>query len=298
MKLDHSAIETKEVLSWKGLHLLNFSQSSCSQKVRILLSEKQLAYSSREINLKKLEHTTSWYLGINARGVVPVLIDDGDVHIESNDILGYLDERYPSEQSWIPQGEEQAQTARELLALEDQLHPDLRVVTMGFLAPAKMMAKSEEELAAYLANGPEDAYRLEQIAWWREFGRNGINEQQAQDAVLAFHAAFSRLEQLLAGREWLVADHPTIADIAWFINIHRLVLAGYPLAHHPSVEAYYRRMLARPAFAKEISKGPLPVRLLAPLYRLYRKISGTNLGKVYAEVFNDQTEAKVEGAAQ
>ena len=42
MKLSADQIQTKEVLDWQGVHLLNFSQSSCSQKVRILLSEKGL----------------------------------------------------------------------------------------------------------------------------------------------------------------------------------------------------------------------------------------------------------------
>ena len=47
MLLDPAQVQTKEVLGWEGLHLLNFSQSSCSQKVRILLREKGLPYRSR-----------------------------------------------------------------------------------------------------------------------------------------------------------------------------------------------------------------------------------------------------------
>ena len=31
-------IQTKEILEWKGIHLLNFANSSCSQKLRIYLS--------------------------------------------------------------------------------------------------------------------------------------------------------------------------------------------------------------------------------------------------------------------
>jgi glutathione S-transferase len=277
MLLDPAQVQTKEVLGWEGLHLLNFSQSSCSQKVRILLREKGLPYRSREIDLKKLEHTTPWYLGINSRGVVPALIDDGDVHIESNDILTYLEDRYPSEESWIPSGESERLAALELLELESALHDHLRAITMGFLAPRKMMGKSEAELEAYLANGPDDAYRKRQVEWWREFARNGVSNTQVRKAVLAFSDAFSRLEQRLNNNQWLVTDHPTVVDIAWFINIHRAALAGYPLERHPAVREYYLRMLDRPAFRTEINKGPLPLRILSPIYRFFRRVSGTSL---------------------
>ena len=277
MLVDPTQVQTKEVLGWQGLHLLNFSLSSCSQKVRILLREKGLPYRSHEIDLKKLEHTTAWYLGINPRGVVPVLVDNGDVHIESNDILTYLEDRYPSEPSWIPAGGSEEQEARELLELENALHDHLRVVTMGFLAPRKMMKKSEAELDAYLSNGPVDPYRQRQIEWWREFGRKGFSREQVREAVLAFHDAFLRLERRLNDHEWLVADHPTVVDIAWFISIHRAYLAGYPLDRHPAVERVYRRMLDRPAFRTEINKGPLPVRILSPIYRLFRRARGTSL---------------------
>lgn len=277
MLLAPKEVRTRAVLEWKGLHLLNFSQSSCSQKVRILLREKQLPYRSREIDLKKLEHTTTWFLGINPHGVVPVLIDNGDVHIESNDILRYLEDRYPSEQSWIPAGEAEEQLAIELLALESAIHIHLRVITMGFLAPRKMMEKSDAELDAYIANGPEDLDRQQQVEWWRHFAKAGVTDDEVREAITAFNKAFAQLEGLLSKQQWLVADHPTIVDIAWFINIHRAVLAGYPLDNHPAVKHYYRRMLQRPAFFTEINKGPLPLRMLAPIYRFFRRINGTSL---------------------
>ncbi|MEO1045922.1 MAG: glutathione S-transferase family protein [Pseudomonadota bacterium] len=299
MKLDKSDIATGEVLAWKGLHLLNNAQSSCSQKIRVLLAEKGLAYRSREIDLKKLEHTTPWFLGINPRGVVPVLVDNGDVHIESNDILAYLEERYPGEESWFPTNAEEEREAQKLLDLEASLHPQLRAITMGFLAPNKMMTKSEAELEAYLANGPDNSYRQEQVQWWRNFADNGISRDDARDAVSAFHQAFCQLEIRLGKAEWLIADHPTVVDIAWFINIHRLALAGYPLDEHPALAVYYQRLLKRPAWAREISKAPFALRLAAPLYRLLRRLQGSHLAPVYAELepFHANTPSETVSAA-
>ena len=91
MKLDITDIKTKEVLSWEGIHLLHFKGSACSQKLRIFLNLKNIDWHSHEINLIKQEQFSEWFLGINPRGLVPTLVDNGEVHIESNDIMMYLD---------------------------------------------------------------------------------------------------------------------------------------------------------------------------------------------------------------
>ena len=36
------------------------------------------------------ENLKDYFLGINPRGLLPAIVHDGDVHIESNDILTYL----------------------------------------------------------------------------------------------------------------------------------------------------------------------------------------------------------------
>ena len=91
VKLLPSDILTTEVLEWKGLNLFHFQSSSCSQKTRILLSEKGVEWESHPINLMTHENFTHWFLGINPRGLVPVIVHNGEVHIESNDIMRYID---------------------------------------------------------------------------------------------------------------------------------------------------------------------------------------------------------------
>lgn len=279
MRLETDIIRTKEVLSWQGLHLLNFAQSSCSQKVRILLGEKGLAYKSHEIDLKKLEHTTPWFLGLNPRGVVPVLVHDGDIHIESNDILTYLEAAFPSAQSWVPETRGERHEARKLMDLEALLHDHLRVITMGFLAPRRLMAKSEAELKAYKANGPDNDYRNQQIAWWRDFGEHGVSQAETLLAIEAFDEAFDILNAHLEERDYLVANRPTLADISWFISVHRLTIAGYPISRYERLEDWYSVLLSRPAFSTEIAKAPFSMRIAGPLYRLSRRLRGTDLSR-------------------
>ncbi len=91
VQLVDSDIKTREVLGWKGVHVLHFAGSSCSQKLRIFLNLKGIPWESHPIDLPGNENFRPWFLGINPRGLVPVLVHDGAVHIESNDIIQYLE---------------------------------------------------------------------------------------------------------------------------------------------------------------------------------------------------------------
>ena len=85
----------KEVLDFKGLHLYHSHLSNCSMRVRMALEEKNLAWTSHHFDLPKKEHITPEYFGINPNGVVPTLVHDGVVIIESDDIIDHIDKTFP-----------------------------------------------------------------------------------------------------------------------------------------------------------------------------------------------------------
>ncbi|MEM8767952.1 MAG: glutathione S-transferase family protein [Pseudomonadota bacterium] len=237
MQLPDSDIKTREVLTWEGLHLLHYDLSSCSQKVRILMGELGINYVSHPINLMRDEQRSDWYRGINPRAVVPVLVHDGAVHIESNDIIEYLDRSFAEEgASFLPVGEAEQAQMHELMRLEDQRHPDLRTVTFTYLAP-------DPSDHAPTVSGEDFGY----------LGR--------------FHDAFSQLNERLASQPFLLGQRMTLADISWFITLHRLNLAGYPFSEHRHLHDYLRRISERPAFRKEVAAGPLMLRLGGSVYR-------------------------------
>ena len=103
VQLVESDIKTREVLDWKGLHVLHFMGSSCSQKLRVFLNLKGIPWESHHVDLTANENFRPWFLGINPRGLVPVLVHDGAVHIESNDIIAYLEKTFPQPRSF-PKG--------------------------------------------------------------------------------------------------------------------------------------------------------------------------------------------------
>ena len=76
--------------------LYEFGNSVCCQKVRIVLTEKGLDWESREVNLFRAEQYDPDYLKLNPAGVVPTLVDNEAVLIESSLICEYLNEAYPT----------------------------------------------------------------------------------------------------------------------------------------------------------------------------------------------------------
>ncbi|MBW2312710.1 MAG: glutathione S-transferase family protein [Deltaproteobacteria bacterium] len=280
MQIADDQIRTSEVRNWKGIHLLHFSDSSCSQKVRILLREKQIPWESHPVDLARQKHVTPWFLGINPRGVVPVLVHDGVVHVESNDILEYLDDHVPSPaEPYLPQTDHERSVARESLDLEDSLHMELRTITMGFLFPASLVAKSPKTLERYANQGAPDPKRDKEIAWWRRFAEIGIPDDEGRAAAEAFGGAFARLDARLAEAPWLLGDRISLLEIAWFISVHRLDLAGYPLERHPRLGAHYEMLRTRPAFAAEAA-GAFVTGSFIRAYRAYRRLRRTTLRDV------------------
>ena len=77
------------------IELYHNAMSTCSQKVRLVLAEKGLAWTSRELDLRKSEHLAPDYLRLNPDGVVPTLVVDGAVVRESTVIVEYLDDAFP-----------------------------------------------------------------------------------------------------------------------------------------------------------------------------------------------------------
>ena len=166
--------------AWKGIHILHYAGSSCSQKLRIFLNLKGIPWESHLVDLSKNENFGPWFLGINPRGLVPVLVHDGAVHIESNDIITYLERKFPVPKL-IPTGFENEVAA--LLHHEDELHLDLRTLSFRFVFDRRGPAKSTEALQSYAANGSgtvrgvADREKAHQIEFWNMTAREGLTDQ-------------------------------------------------------------------------------------------------------------------------
>ena len=260
VQLIDSDIKTREVLGWKGVHILHYSGSSCSQKLRIFLNLKGILWESHLVDLHANENFRPWFLGINPRGLVPVLVHDGVVHIESNDIISYLEKVFPTPKL-IPAGFENEVAA--LLKHEDNLHLDLRTLSFRFVFAPPGPPKPPEALQSYAANGSgtvqgiKDHDKAIQIEFWERTTKEGFTDEAARASAQNFFAEFNKLDQRLAGAPFLLGEAVSILDIAWFVYAHRLSLAGYPIARlHPRIGTWLEKLGARPEFAKEVAAPP------------------------------------------
>lgn len=248
------------MLDWRGVHLLHARGSSCSQKVRIFLNLKNISWHSHEIDLKANENHTDWYLGINPRGLVPCLVHNGQVHIESNDILAYLEACFP-EPALMPEG--MRDRIGEHLEIENELHTDLRVLTFRFVIPSRAGAiKNIDALErlqrhAGTINGKPDPGTERELKFWQSANRNGITDEQVARAAQRFHAALGKLDWELAHHEFCLGSELTVVDIAWYVYVTRLQAAGYPVMElHPRVGAWHARLDAMKAFHSEVQQPP------------------------------------------
>src|SRR4026207_2005466 len=91
-----------------------------SFKVRIVLAEKDLAWTARPVALLKFEHLRPEYLRLNPNGVVPTLVHDGEVVLESSVICQYLDEVF-SEPALMPADPYARAQARTWLKVFDEI---------------------------------------------------------------------------------------------------------------------------------------------------------------------------------
>ncbi len=147
------------------------------------------------------------------------------------------------------------------------LNPALRVPTL-VLDDGRGLGESGAILW-YLARGtrfvPDDAYEQAQVLQWIFFEQYdhepniavarfwlmyAPNPEQYADALPARHEggyrALAAMERRLTGREYLVGERLSIADIALYGYTHVAGEGGFDLAGFPAVEAWLARVAAEP----------------------------------------------------
>ena len=276
VKLRQEDIKTKEVLSWKGLHLFHFTFSACSMKTRIFLGLKNIDYTGHHINLQKKENFSPFFQGITPRSLLPVLVDDGEVHIESNDILEYLDNKFPANRL-IPS--DKKEEINQMMIEENNLHLDIRNVTFKFLVPrflnrVNIQEKTESKATLNGASDPADDLNRH---FWEKYKKEGITDEVATKSLLSLKLHLEEINEKLSHHTYILGNELTLPDIAWFIYVSRLKAAKYPIhILHPNVNDWFESLLKKEVFAKE-TKTPKIIKAISYIFYVFQKYNGWSI---------------------
>jgi glutathione S-transferase len=235
------------------LILYHHNISVCAQKVRIALEEKGLPFEARHVDLMKGEHVAPEFLKINPRGLVPVLVHDGDAICESTVILEYLEDAFPLHplRPVTPKGRAQMRLWEKWP--DDGLH--VACGTLSFACIFGQQVRSNHDRAALeerLAKLPDKARAARQ----RQLLEHGFAAPFVRDAILLHDKVLAEMERDLAGRAWLAGSDYTLADVAmtpYVVRLDRLGLAAM-WERRPQVGRWYERIKARPSFDAAIAR--------------------------------------------
>lgn len=233
------------------LELVNNGISTCSQRVRFVLEEKGLPYIDRRVDLVAGEHLSAEYLALNPNGVVPTLLHDGRVIIESSVINEYLNELFP-DVSLVPEHPaERAQMRAWVQHLDEVMTPAIRYPSFQQFFGGALRGMSDEERRAFAGRLP---LRKDFVL---EIDANGFPAYKLDAAMERIQMSLSRMEAALTSTRWMAHDMFTLADIAMMPSIVRLEDLGLASLwdERPQVADWYQRLQAKPAFARTYGPG-------------------------------------------
>jgi len=230
------------------LVLYHASHSTCSQKVRMVLHEKGIAFDEVRIDLAKKQQLAPDYLALNPNGVVPTLVDDGTPIIESSVICEYLDEKYP-QNPLVPHDLVQRARMRAWLHyIEEVAVAAIRVPSFNRAFLYRFKGQDQEQFETNeIGPRPVRKELFQRMGSPRGFSRKEVDKSLGELAETC-----RRMDEAISrAGPWLMGEQFTLADILVMPSIDRMADLGLSRVwegRYPAVARWYERLQARPAF--------------------------------------------------
>lgn len=235
------------------LELYHNEMSVCAQKVRICLTEKNLEWQGHHLNLRRDEQFDPVYLKLNPNAVVPTLVNNGFVVIDSTFINEYINDAFPDPPLAPPDPEGRATMRAWTKQLDDTVHAATAVVTMSIAFRYQFLnANSEEELEAQIEKVPNAAKRESKRAMIYE----GVQSAQFPGAVRRLVKLLDDMEAKLEQGPWLAGETYSLADIgftSYITRIEHLRLTDW-IESRPNLARWFERVTARPSFDEGLGR--------------------------------------------
>ncbi len=181
------------------------------RRVRLTAAVLGLELEEKKLDFAKGEHKNPEYLALNPNGAVPTLVDGDFVLTESRAIMQYLASKKP-ESGLLPR-DEAARADVSRWQFWDAAHFSPQVGTLAF----------ERMLKGMLGLGEPDQAK--------------INE-----ALTNFRRWAAVLDKRLTGKQYVVGNALTIADLTLASSLMYAKQVDAPLAEFPNVQAWFSRI--------------------------------------------------------
>jgi glutathione S-transferase len=238
-----------------ALVLYDTPGSPCARRVRIVLLEKGLAWTTRVLDLTKLEQKAPAYLALNPNGVVPTLLHGDRVLYESNVITEYLDDVFPVPRLYPADPWQRAQ-AKMWQAFELAMAKEFRpLMYLRVVGPYDRLRPKGEVLADARRSTDDPAH----LGWVsRVYDGTAVSEDEARHLESLLVQRLDRLERVLDRYDYLVGDHFTVADLSLLPRVAMYALVQVPLdgEGHPHVVRWLERVGSRPSIAQSEDVRP------------------------------------------
>ena len=235
--------------------LYHHGSSVCAAKVRFAMAEKGLDWEGVYIDILKGEQFAPEYLALNPKGVVPTLVHDDLVIPDSTVIIEYLDQIAPETSVHPTDPWERAQVRYWTKAVDEDLHPACGTVTFVCSHRHTVLRDLGPEGAEkFMASTPKISVTSNWKAQKESFIRYGFDAPGAAEKIKLYDTYLHKMEEALEGRDWLVCNRFSIADISLTPYVNRLAMMSmrgmWENGRIPNVERWFARIEARPNFKK------------------------------------------------
>jgi glutathione S-transferase len=232
------------------IELYHNDMSVCAQKVRFALAEKKLKWEGHHLNLRAADQQRPEYLKLNPNAIVPTLVDDGTVIIESTVICEYLDDAYPEPPLRPKDALGRARMRLWTKQLDEGVHAATSVVSSAIAFRYQKLAIGMEELEKFHKKMPDPAKR--ERSW--ENITKGIESPYFPESIKRFNRLLGDMETALADTPWLAGKDVSLADIGYAPYVTRLdhLQLQFLWDKRPHIPAWYERVMERRAYKEAL----------------------------------------------
>jgi glutathione S-transferase len=232
------------------LDLYHHGSSACAAKVRLALEEKRLPWNGRYVDILKGEQFERQFLALNPKAVVPVLVHDGAVVVESTVICEYLEESFPEHPIYPAAPLERARVREWTKAVDEELHPACSAITYVVSHRHTLLRNGVGSFEEYLAGGAREGTAARKLKW--QWITLGLEAPGAADRIRLYAAYLRKMEDALRGSDWLVGNRFSMADIAMAPYVNRLAALAmeglWENGRLPRVADWFARVRGRRTF--------------------------------------------------